>query len=158
MGGLLFANGMVAIVGNHFYKGVLDYTTIIGGAAMIFTAVRQPAGIAPTFQPLVQHFGRWLVRARGREWATALRRVAPGALLAMIPVVLLLWTKAGEFRNWFLLQVPLTALFIRGIALEIINGVKGLWFYTGSGQKERGNDIAVCWALIDTTGSKMVTS
>ena len=131
VGGLLFANGMVAIVGNHFYKGVLDYTTIIGGAALIFTAVRQPAGIAPTFQPLVQHFGRWLVKARGREWVTALRRVAPGALLGMVPVVLLLWSKAGEFRNWFLLQVPLTGLFLRGIALEVINGVK-------SGRARRG--------------------
>ena len=124
IGGMLFANGLITVLGNHFYNGLLAYTTIIGGAAMIFTAIRNPAGIAPTFQPLVQHFGRWLKSARGPEWVAALRRVMPGALIGMIPIALLLWSKAGEFRNWFLLMVPALGLFLRGIAMESFGGVR----------------------------------
>jgi branched-chain amino acid transport system permease protein len=124
VGGLLFANGLVTVLGNHHYSGLLSYTTIIGGAAMIFTAIRNPAGIAPTIQPLLQYFGNWLKTARGPQWIKALKRVFPGALIASVPVIALLWAKATEFRNWFLLMVPLLALFIRGVGLQIFGSIK----------------------------------
>ena len=53
-----------------------------------------------------------------------LRRVLPGLVIAMVPVSLLLWNKATEFRNWFLLLVPALGLFIRGIALEAYQGIR----------------------------------
>lgn len=124
VGGLLFANGLITALGNHHYSGVLSYSTIIGGAAMVFTAIRNPAGIAPSLQPQLQHLGRWLLAARRPEWVAGLRRVLPGLVIAMVPVTLLLWNKATEFRNWFLLLVPALGLFIRGIALEIYQGIR----------------------------------
>jgi hypothetical protein len=33
---------------------------------MIITAIQNPSGLAPTLQPLFQHFGRWLRTARLR--------------------------------------------------------------------------------------------
>jgi len=123
VGGLLFANGLITVLGNHHYAGVLSYSSIIGGAAMIFTAIRNPAGIAPTVQPALQYLGSWLRSARGPQWLTAIKRVGPGAGVAMVPVALLLWNKATEFRNWFLLLVPGLGLFIRGILVEAWRGV-----------------------------------
>ncbi len=132
VGGLLFANGLVTVFGNHHYQGVLDYSTIIGGAAMIFTAIRNPVGIAPSLQAPLQHLGTWLKAARGPEWLTAVKRVTPGLVVAMIPISLLLWNKATEFRNWFLLMVPVLGLFLRGIGLEIYGAIKA------SAAKRRG--------------------
>ncbi len=84
VGGMLYANGLITIYGNHIYHGVLDYTSIIGGAAMIFTAIHNPVGIAPRVQPGLQYLGNWLRRARGPEWIKAIRTVAPGAIIAGI--------------------------------------------------------------------------
>jgi branched-chain amino acid transport system permease protein len=124
VGGVLFANGLVTALGSHHYSGVTEYTTIIGGAAMIFTAIRNPAGIAPTVQPLLQYFGNWLKTARGPQWIAAAKRVAPGAAIASVPIIALLYSKATEFRLWFLLMVPLLALFLRGVGLEMYRSMK----------------------------------
>ena len=132
VGGLIFANGLITVLGNHHYHGVLEYTNIIGGAAMIFTAIRNPAGTAPTLQGPLQYLGTWLKTARGPQWKAAVLRVTPGLLIAMIPVVALLWAKATEFRNWFLLMVPMLGLMIRGIAMESYHGFKA------SQQKRKG--------------------
>ena len=118
------AYGLVTVLGNHHYAGVLSYSTIIGGAAMIFTAIRNPAGIAPSLQGPLQHLGRWLLSARRAEWVAGLRRVLPGLVVAMIPVTLLLWDKATEFRNWFLLLVPALGLFLRATVLEAYHGIR----------------------------------
>jgi branched-chain amino acid transport system permease protein len=119
VGGLLFANGLITALGQHHYNGVLEYTSIIGGAAMIFTAIHNPGGIAPRLQPGFQYLGSWLRRARGKEWGSALKAVVPGTVLCSIPVALLLWNKATEWRNWFLLMVPGYGLFIRSIVKQI---------------------------------------
>ena len=124
VGGLLFANGLITAFGNHHYNGVVQYSNIIGGGAMIFTAIHNPIGIAPRIQPGMQYLGSWLLRARRREWISAVKTVAPGALLAMVPIALLLWSKAEEWRNWFLLLVPLAGLMIRGLAKEAFGAVR----------------------------------
>jgi hypothetical protein len=97
----------------------VEYSSIIGGAAMIFTAIHNPVGIAPRLQPAFQYLGSWLLKARGKEWAKALKAVVPGTLLCAVPVALLLWSKATEWRNWFLLMVPGYGLFIRSIVKQI---------------------------------------
>jgi hypothetical protein len=115
---------LITAFGNHHFGGLQNYNVIIGGAAMIFTAIRNPAGIAPTVQPLLQYFGNWLKTARGPQWIAAIKRVTPGALVASVPIVALLWSKATEFRLWFLVMVPLLALFFRGIGLEVYRSMK----------------------------------
>jgi branched-chain amino acid transport system permease protein len=123
VGGLLFGNGIITAIGQHHYHGVVEYTSIIGGAAMIFTAIHNPVGIAPALQPAFQYLGSWLKRARGKEWAAALKAVVPGMVLGGIPVALLLYSKATEWRNWFLLMVPGYGLFIRSIVKQIWTAV-----------------------------------
>ena len=57
---------------------------MIGGASLVLTAIIHPEGIAPFFQGLMQYFGRWLLRARGAEWAAVGKRLGPVALLGAV--------------------------------------------------------------------------
>jgi len=124
IGGLLAPTGLITVMGSHHTPGLIDYTAIMGGAGMIFTAIRQPAGLAPTFQPLIQYLGRWLKTARGPEWIAGAKRVLPGALLGMAFVSYMLYIKAEEFRNWHILMVIVYGLAIRAIVLELYHGIK----------------------------------
>jgi hypothetical protein len=121
VGGMLFPNGLVTIWANtHLDKAIdADLTYILGGLAMIVTAILNPMGIAPKFQPAVQRLGTFIRTASILDWTDALRRVGPGAVLAAVPVILLLWTKAEEWRNWFLLLVPALSLAIRSIVAKL---------------------------------------
>lgn len=126
IGGIIFANGLVTAVANHHFHNAIsvDLTSIIGGAALVFTAIHNPGGIAPRLQPALQYLGNWLLKARGPEWKKAILAVGPGAAIASIPVALLLWNKAEEWRNWFLLLVPLSGIFLRGISKDLFGFVK----------------------------------
>jgi branched-chain amino acid transport system permease protein len=124
VGGLLAAGGAAAVLGNHFNKGFTKYVVIVGGIGMIFTAIRQPIGIAPTFQPLVQHFGRWARKAGPADWLKGAIRVVPGCIPGVLLAMYLVWVKATEFRNWHLLLWAIAGLMSRGIALEILNSRK----------------------------------
>jgi branched-chain amino acid transport system permease protein len=126
IGGILFANGLITTVANHHFHNTIsvELSSIIGGAALVFTAIHNPGGIAPRLQPAFQYLGSWLLKARGKEWAKAIRTVGPGAAIAAIPMALILWNKAEEWRNWFLLLVPLSGIFFRGIAKDIYGFIK----------------------------------
>ena len=128
IGGIIFANGLITAVANHHFHNAIsvDLTSIIGGAALIHTAINNPGGIAPRLQPGFQYLGNWLLKARGKEWAKAIRAVGPGAALAAVPMALLLWNKAEEWRNWFLLLIPLSGIFFRGISKDLIGYVRRL--------------------------------
>ena len=77
---------MITVVSNYFFAGTnIDrYVAVIGGASLVLTAIIHPEGIAPFFQRLFQHFGRWLLRARGAEWAAVGKRLGPVALLGAV--------------------------------------------------------------------------
>ncbi len=126
IGGIIFANGLITAWANHHFHNAIsvDLTSIIGGAALVFTAIHNPGGIAPRLQPGLQYLGSWLLRARGKEWLKAFRAVAPGAAIAAVPVALLLWNKAEEWRNWFLVLVPLSGIFFRGISKDLYGFLK----------------------------------
>ncbi len=121
VGGLLAPNGVVTIWANtHLHDAIdADLTYILGGVALIVTAILNPSGIAPTFQPMVQRLGRFVRSADLRAWTAAVRHVGPGAVLAGTPVSVLMWTKAEEWRNWFLVLVPALALAIRSVAIRL---------------------------------------
>lgn len=122
VGGMLFPNGVVTIWANtHLHDAIsADLTYILGGVALIGTAILNPSGIAPRFQPMVQRLGRFVRTAGVGDWGTAVRNAAPGAVLAGLPVIVLLWTKAEEWRNWFLLLVPASALVIRSVVAGVV--------------------------------------
>ncbi len=126
VGGIIFANGLITAWANHHFHNAIsvELSSIIGGAALIFTAIHNPGGIAPRLQPGLQYLGTWLLKARGKEWAKAIRVVGPGAAVASLPVALLLWAKAEEWRNWFLLLVPLSGIFFRGISKDLFGFLK----------------------------------
>ena len=126
IGGIIFANGLITAWANHHFHNAIsvDLTSIIGGAALVFTAIHNPGGIAPRLQPGLQYLGNWLLKARGKEWIKAIRAVGPGAAIASLPVALLLWNKAEEWRNWFLLLVPLSGIFFRGISKDLFGFIK----------------------------------
>ena len=110
---------------HHFHNAIsVDLTSIIGGVALVFTAIHNPGGIAPRLQPAFQYLGNWLLKARGKEWIKAIRTVGPGAAIAAVPLALLLWNKAEEWRNWFLLLVPLSGIFLRGISKDLVAFIK----------------------------------
>ena len=86
VGGLLAPAGLITVTSNYFLKGTnIDrYVTVIGGAALVFTAIANPNGIAPAFQELFRHFGNWLRRARGPEWARVARRHGPAFVIGVV--------------------------------------------------------------------------
>ena len=49
VGGILAPAGMITVVSNYFLKGthIDQYVAVIGGAALVFTAIANPKGIAP---------------------------------------------------------------------------------------------------------------
>ena len=98
-----------------------DYTAIIGGASLVLTAIIHPEGIAPFFQGLMQYFGRWLLRARGAEWAAVGKRLGPVALLGAV-LGYLVWPARVDTYNkfWMPLLGAFLALFIRSIVMQII--------------------------------------
>jgi branched-chain amino acid transport system permease protein len=124
VGGILASGGLAAVLGNHFNKGFTKYVVIVGGIGMIFTAIRQPVGIAPTFQPLVQYFGRWARTATLKDWLKGATRVIPGCIPGVLIAMYLVWVKATEFRNWHLLLWAIAGLMSRGTAIEILNSRK----------------------------------
>lgn len=86
VGGLLAPAGLITVTSNYFLKGTnIDrYVTVIGGAALVFTAIANPNGIAPAFQELFRHLGNWLRRARGPEWARVARRHGPAFVIGVV--------------------------------------------------------------------------
>jgi branched-chain amino acid transport system permease protein len=127
VGGLLAPAGVVTVVSNYFFKDahIEQYTALIGGASLILTAIIHPGGIAPFFQVIMQHAGRWLVRARGAEWGTAIRRYGPVALLGAVLGYLVWPARVDTYSKvWMPLLGAYLALFIRSIVVQVMAASK----------------------------------
>jgi branched-subunit amino acid ABC-type transport system permease component len=128
VGGLLAPAGLITVVSNYFFReaDITSYIAIIGGASLVFTAVVHPEGIAPFFQPMFQYFGRWLVRARGAEWAAVAKRLGPVALLGAV-LGALVWPVRVDSYSWFWMPLlgAFLALFIRSIVMRIVAARRG---------------------------------
>ena len=59
VGGMLVPASLVTALSVYMFKGleIDDYTAILGGMGLIFTAIIHPEGIAPYFQPIMRHAG-----------------------------------------------------------------------------------------------------
>lgn len=122
VGGLLAPAGLITVASNYFLKGTnIDrYVTVLGGAALVFTAIANPNGIAPAMQENLQHLGRWLRNARGREWAGVARRLGP-TFVAGAVVGFIIWPARVDSYSkvWMPLLGGVLALLVRTLALQI---------------------------------------
>ena len=116
------------VVSNYFFEGtnIGDYNAVLGGASLILTAIIHPEGIAPFFQGLLQYFGRWLLRARGREWLAVAKRLGPIAILGFVAGYLIWPARVDTYSKfWMPLLGAFLALFIRSIIVTIIRSRRG---------------------------------
>ncbi|MFZ9697339.1 MAG: ABC transporter permease [Ilumatobacteraceae bacterium] len=121
LGGLIAGGGIVAFFGTWNSPGLFNYTSIMGGMGMILTAIIHPAGQASIFQPLMRHLGGWLLKARGKEWLTSLRRYGPflagGAVWGVIGINP--WRTDDYSRFWMAMTGMFLVIFIRNIVVQV---------------------------------------
>lgn len=121
LGGLLTGGGLIAFFGHWHSPGLFSYTSIIGGMGMILTAVLHPAGQASIFQPLMRHFGSWLLKARGKEWLVVGKRLGPFIVLgaAWGAIGINPWRTDDYSRVWMGVLGALIVLFVRNIVTQV---------------------------------------
>lgn len=124
IGGMLTGSGLISVFGSHQSSGLHTYTPLIGGVGMILTAIIHPSGQAMLFQPLLQHFGRWLKAARTPEWLVVVRRLGPYVVLglALGAIGINPWRTDEWSRPWMMLVGVLLVLFVRSIVVRIRAG------------------------------------
>ena len=124
IGGMLTGSGLISVFGSHQSSGLHTYTPLIGGVGMILTAIIHPSGQAMLFQPLLQHFGRWLKAARAPEWTVVARRLGPYVVLglALGAIGINPWRTDEWSRPWMMLVGVLLVLFVRSIVVRIRSG------------------------------------
>ncbi|MEO5901776.1 MAG: ABC transporter permease [Ilumatobacteraceae bacterium] len=123
IGGLLAPAGMITVASNYFFQDahVEQYTAVIGGASLVFTAIIHPAGIAPFFQAIMQHFGRWLRAARSTEWRAVGKRLGPVALVGAVLGYLVWPARVDSYSKfWMPLLGAALALNIRSIVMQVV--------------------------------------
>jgi len=93
----------------------------MGGIGIVLTAIIHPAGQASIFQPLMQHLGGWLVKARGTAWLNSLTRYGPFIVLGAIWGVIGInpWRTDEYSRFWMALTGIFLVFFVRSIVVQI---------------------------------------
>lgn len=124
IGGILTGSGVVAVFGAHQSEGLHSYTPVLGGVGMILTAILHPSGQSMLYQPIVQYFGNWLKRARGREWAGVARRLGPFIVIGVAwgAIGINPWRTDDWSRPWMMALGAFLALFIRNLVNLIRSG------------------------------------
>ena len=121
LGGMAAGGGIVATFGSFHSPGLYSYTAIIGGIGIILTAIIHPAGQASIFQPLMRHFGSWLLTARGKEWGVVLKRLWPFLLGggAWGAIGINPWRTDSWNRLWMIVLGIFLVLFVRNIVNQV---------------------------------------
>jgi branched-chain amino acid transport system permease protein len=121
LGGMAAGGGIVATFGSFHSPGLYSYTAIIGGIGIILTAIIHPAGQASIFQPLMRHFGSWLLTARGKEWGIVLKRLWPFLLGggAWGAIGINPWRTDSWNRGWMIVLGIFLVLFVRNIVNQV---------------------------------------
>lgn len=121
LGGMIAGGGILNTFGSFHSPGLYSYTAIIGGLGMIATAIIHPGGQASIFQPLMGHFGSWLLTARGKEWGAVLKRLWPfllgGATWGAIGINP--WRTDTWNRGWMIVLGIFIVLFVRNIVNQV---------------------------------------
>jgi len=122
VGGLLAPAGIITATSNYFLKGTsIDrYVTVLGGAALVFTAISNPNGIAPAFQEMLRHLGNWLRQARGKEWAAAGKRLGPAFVIGAVAGFVIWPLRVDSYSKvWMPILGGLIGLLVRSMVLGI---------------------------------------
>ena len=123
VGSLLAPVSIAAAFGSYNFPGarITDYLPVFGGMGLVLTAISNPGGIAPFTQPLMRHAGAWLVKARGAEWTSFVRRYGPWIVGGFIGGYLVWPLRVSTYSKFWmpLVGVILTLLLIRPIILQI---------------------------------------
>jgi len=127
LGGMIAGGGLVADFGAYHSPGLYAYTSIAGGAGMILTAIIHPAGQASIFQPLMQHFGKWLLVARGKEWLVVGKRLGPFITGGLVwgAIGINPWRTDEWKRGWMMFFAVLVVLFVRSIVNRVKEATSG---------------------------------
>lgn len=121
VGGILAPAGIVTVGSNYFLRGTsIDrYVTVLGGAALVFTAITNPNGIAPQLQIAFRHLGNWLRRARGAEWSSLVRRLGPAFVIGAIAGYLIWPLRVDSYSKvWMPILGGLIALMVRSSIMQ----------------------------------------
>lgn len=122
VGGLLAPAGVIAVTSNYFLRGTdIDrYVTVIGGAALVFTAISNPNGIAPGLQEAFRHVGNRLRTARGPQWIALARKVGPTVVVGAILGYIIWPLRVDTYSKvWMPLLGAYLALLVRAAGLGI---------------------------------------
>ena len=129
VGGMLVPASLVTALSVYMFKGleIDDYTAILGGMGLIFTAIIHPEGIAPYFQPIMRHAGNWLVKARGAQWVDFARRYGPWLVGGWIAGYIIWPLRVDSYNKFWmpLLGVVITMMLVRPIVLGIYWKITG---------------------------------
>jgi branched-chain amino acid transport system permease protein len=110
-----------------FHSSNIDlYTPVIGGVAVIVTAVFNPQGQAVFFQPIMRYAGDWLIKARVKEWGSFVRRYVPWIIGGLI-VGYLWWPARVHSYNKFWMPVIgawFSVTLVRQISLGIYHKIR----------------------------------
>ncbi len=124
VGGMIAASGLVAYFGKFHFPNLDQYIVAIGGLGMIVTAIVNPEGIAPYFQPGFRLLGNNALHWTRQQWIRAAMRYGPwivgGAVFGWV-----VWTRRANYTWWMVLVGVALALFIRSIIMQIYRGVTG---------------------------------
>src|SRR4029077_16015411 len=71
------------------------------------------------FQPTMRYAGNWLVKARGHEWALALKKFLPTFVIGVV-IGYIIWPLRNDSFSWFWMPLVggLIALFIRSNIMQ----------------------------------------
>ena len=121
LGGMIAGGGIVNTFGSFHSPGLYSYTAILGGLGIVLTAIIHPAGQASIFQPLMRHFGSWLLTARGKEWGVVLKRLWPFLLGGGIwgAIGINPWRTDSWNRGWAIVLGIFLVLFVRNIVNQV---------------------------------------
>jgi len=122
-GTVLSAGAIMPTLSNYMLAGtnIDQYITMIGGLAIIVTAIVHPEGVAPFFQEGVRHAGNWIVSAvpgastiRSEYRGPRSRIVKP--VMAAFVVGLAVWLRTAQFIDnvylWILFSLALWVVLL----------------------------------------------
>jgi branched-chain amino acid transport system permease protein len=135
-GMLLSAGSLVTTFSNYMFKGTnLDnYVGILGGVAIIVTAIVHPGGVAPFFGEGIRHAGNWLVSAipgaetirRTYRDPSMARRIVVRLVLAVAVVGFAFWLRLAQFIDNVYVWIVVSAVALL-VLLVLFARTLGPW-------------------------------